>query len=120
MTKERKAAIAQWERIKEDLLRGGEFAKTRPYSWWYNCWFCQYIRFSRIDGTNSGCSKCPLWKYTASKCSSLDETDCGCARWFSLYEKARSFLNPLTVRLEACDLIIRALKGERIWEEIKE
>ena len=119
MTKERKAAIAQWERIKEYLAETGEFKKFDSwYRWQCNCWFCHYVRIHDAPDGDNGCRKCPLWKYAVSHNYNITKYDCGCTskHYGTLYGIARDGREALSERLAACDLITRALKGERIWE----
>jgi len=122
MTKERKAAIEQWETIREGIQFDGSFKKPlTPYLWSNNCWFCNYVRDLGTRMPDNGCRKCPLWKWAKTH-SFITETDCGCSHnWYynTLYnivcdEKYSSY-----VRIKACDLIIAALKGEHIWERTR-
>lgn len=121
MTKERKAAIEQWETVKNDLATFGIFKKpVAEYNWQCNCWFCHYVRDHSAPGYDNGCTKCPLWKWAKAYFpGGISETDCGCshAYWYTtLYHKVADESERLEERLKACDLIIAALKGEHIWE----
>lgn len=119
MTKERKAAIEQWETIKKQLKETGVFKKPDSgYIWQCNCWFCHYVRDHETPGDDNGCTRCPLWKYTAAHCASVTKYDCGCSTKIkgSLYQIVTDESRNLEERLKACDLIIAALKGEHIWE----
>lgn len=121
MTKERKAAIKQWESIKEHLTKTGEFNKLLDsrYAWRCDCWFCQYVRDNSAPFPDNGCIKCPLLKWSKVNSAHIDDDDCGCFTMFedSLYQKVRDENIRLEVRVKACDLIIAALKGEHIWED---
>ena len=118
MTKERKAAIEQWETIKKQLKETGVFKKpATDYRWLCNCWFCQYVRDHSTPCYDNGCTKCPLWKWAKAHYNSIENEDCGCSSYYpSLYHTAADESERLTERLKACDLIIAALKGEHIWE----
>lgn len=123
MTKERKAAIEQWEKIKDRILQDGIFDKPDSgYDWWYNCWFCNYIRLPYLrvceHPHDNGCCKCPLWKWAdAHNGESFTKNDCGCSGYYNtLYYTVTDNSEKREKRIEACDLIIAALKGEHIWE----
>ena len=123
MTKERRLAIQMWEYIRSEIEKCDnqqmnynmhyfdEAADLDKCKNWFiasqikehdfamsNCWFCKYVK---------RCSKCPI----------TDDTDIsgnyrfGCMRKTSLYYTARYTPNK-EKRLEACDKIIAALKGE--------
>ena len=104
MTRERKLAIQMWEEIKEQIpewpvdkiavfLRGSKikFQCENGVEWSIGCWFCQYTR--------EDCSRCPL-----KSCDYKDPT----TAWARIVDECSS----LETRLEACDEIIAALKGE--------
>ena len=117
MTKERKAAIKQWEVIREHLKQTREFKKPTEYGWWFNCWFCEYTRNHKARGHDNGCTKCPLWKWASAHNLWITEYDCGCSAYYNtLYATVRDESALLAERIKACDLIIAALKGEKIWE----
>ena len=99
MTKERKLGIQMWENIRRYIKRGKmrgcnsvrdskqNFCKRKELNWSYDCWFCNYIK---------RCSRCPL-------------KGCGDG---SLFEMVIDPNGDITQRVEACDKIIAALKGE--------
>ena len=119
MTKERKAAIEQWETIRARIKSGEIFKKPDSgYAWQCNCWFCHYVRDHEAPGNDNGCTKCPLWKYTAAHCANVNLYTCGCSHYYhrTLYNKVTDESKRRKERLKACDLIIAALKGEHIWE----
>ena len=127
MTKERKAAIEQWQRVLEQLLRIRDnpnisryiFKKDMGYKWVANCWFCTYIR--KKEGGSQGCERCPLFKYSVANkpdyCVSYTSYSdyCGCTGSWSLYVRVRDIDNDINNRIAACQLIISALKGIHIW-----
>ena len=119
MTKERKAAIKQWEKIREGIQFDGSFKKPlTPYRWSNNCWFCNYVRDRDARIPDKGCRKCPLWKWNDAQYSFVAEEDCGCSGYYNtLYMIAQGGGLSRSTRIKACDLIISALKGEHIWEE---
>ena len=97
MTKERRLAILMWQEIKDNLVVDSSFrvvlfkitfCETHSLHWRCSCWLCQYIR---------RCEKCPL-----NDCDALDST----------YMQVGNVHLPVEVRVEACDKIINALKGE--------
>lgn len=99
MTKERKLAIQMWQNIRRYIKRGGlrrcnsvrdckyDFCEEKKLHWENDCWFCNYI---------GHCEHCPL-----KSCSSG-----------STYATAAWGIEDIVQRLEACDEIIAALKGE--------
>lgn len=121
MTKERKTAIKQWEKIRDRLYKDGIFEEPYTgYEWLNNRWFCQYVRNHHAVFPNNGCSKCPLLKWVLAHQACVDEEDCGCACWpyyDTLYYKVCDENRTLRERIKACDLIIEALKGKHIWEK---
>lgn len=125
MTKERKAAIEQWQKAKIWIIEIPSKAFIKPdtaYAWEHNCWFCQYVR-DNCDTPNAlynyqGCSHCPLNKWALAKGVIKSQDDFGCTHYAeTLFHKVCDPKYLLEDRLEACDLIIRALKGEHIWED---
>ena len=122
MTKERKAAIEQWEIIRKQLVSTGPFCKPESgYAWMFNCWFCQYVGSPNGHNMDNGCRKCPLWKWAdVFNGEFFTKCDCGCSGgYITLYSIVTGEHLDIAERLKACDLIIRALKGEHIWEERK-
>jgi len=126
MTKERKIAIKIWEEIKAFIqsspqdVPSNSFLSikrsiTRRYGkyWSCDCWFCHYVRKLIRDDNghpiDEGCDKCPLHKLAHAA-----PGDCGCSPDLMQSPYAR-FINDYTdngVKAEACDMIIKALKGE--------
>ena len=123
MTKERRLAIQMWEYIRSeikkrdnpqmngdlhyfneaadlDILKNRFIAdQIKKHDFVMSaCWFCRYI---------NDCSKCPI----TTKHKSLEKHALGCMHGSSLYYIARYTPNK-EKRLEACDKIIAALKGE--------
>ena len=93
MTKERRLAIEMWEHIKKELSNDPdvnivklkrEFCAQHELNWENCCWFCTYI---------PNCASCPLN---------------GCIDYARVLDERKS----LKVRLDACDVIINALKGK--------
>jgi hypothetical protein len=125
MTKERKAAIEQWQRVLEQLLRIRDnpniylsryiYKKDMGYGWLANCWFCTYIR--KKEEGSQGCERCPLSKYDVAKglLYSYYCGGCGCTGSWSLYGRVIDIDNDINDRIAACQLIISALKGKHIW-----
>ena len=128
MTKERKIAIKIWEELKAFILSspqnvtGNSFVVKKHYliskygmHWDCHCWFCQYVRYKRVtrddDGyiVDEGCDKCPLHKLAHAA-----PGDCGChsSLMQSPYARLINDYAENTVKAEACDIIIKALKGE--------
>lgn len=120
MTKERRLAIQMWEEILQKQPRyivvyKDGFCGEHALNWQHSCWFCQYVRKdyrdlpSREDilYEHNGCQKCPIYKY--NKCIG---DECGCNR--GLFKQAAYFADN-TRRQEAIKLIIRLLKGEKLW-----
>ena len=98
MTKERKLAIQMWLGIRDGIAANKQFsisAAKQMYCFMHNlewscsCWFCEYV--------NCSYRKCPL--------GSCGEAD-------SLYLKVLDGRLSTEERLDACDKIIAALKGE--------
>ena len=101
MTKERKLAIQMWQNIRRYIKRGGlrrstgvrdykyNFCEKKKLHWEYDCWFCNYIE---------RCEHCPL-----KSCSSSSGSAYAIAAWK---------IEDIEQRVEACDKIIAALKGE--------
>jgi hypothetical protein len=121
MTKERRAAIEQWEKIRARIALDGVFEKpSTEYYWSNNCWLCNYVRDNAAPYPDNGCSKCPLWKWSSAHYAGVKKTDCGCGsnstHSDTLYHKVCDERRTSTERIKACDLIIAALKGEKIWE----
>lgn len=144
MTKERKLAIKIWEDIKQRIL-AGEFDRVFSFymrkaeivhteyhiDWMDSCWFCQYVRrdYNRFGDYwehtgkgkglgEEGCNLCPLAKAHPKYNPSDAEQDCGCmlvgSPWHTLCKRHASRKK----KAKACDLIIKALKGERISIDI--
>ena len=103
MTKERKLAIQMWQEIKNKITDNPsissigikfykeEFCAKHNLFWNCECWFCQYM---------PACILCPL-----RSCKAHSIYHIACTSW--IYKE---------VRLEACDMIIAALKGEYKYE----
>ena len=123
MTKERKLAIQIWTEIKEHILHsehpvsgdGVLYRKTALNTrynvyWNYGCWFCHYIRTPDVpyDGY-SGCERCPLFKYAKQQRGA-----CGCdvGNRRAPYALLMSNATDNKTKVEACDIIIAALKGK--------
>jgi hypothetical protein len=119
MTKERKWAIEQWKTIRHSIEEVSTIDIVKPispYMWKYNCWFCHYLRDYGAD--TQGCEKCPLHKWAVNKGIIKGSLEYGCTLYArTLYAIVIDTKNSLEDRLEACDLIIKALEGEHIWEE---
>ena len=123
MTKERKAAIKQWEHILEQLLRMRDnpnismyiYKKDMGYSWLASRWFCTYMR--KTEKGSQGCERCPLFKYSVAKDPFVryKRDYCGCTGYCSLYIRVKNVDNDIYDRIAACQLIISALKGKHIW-----
>lgn len=108
MTRERKLAIQMWQEIKDIIIHypymtagniqhyKAEFCVKHNLVWTCDCWFCQYI---------PNCRYCPLWS-CAGLGSGAD----------SLYNVASDIYADKEKRLDACDKIIAALKGEYRYE----
>jgi hypothetical protein len=110
MTRERRLAIQMWEEIKEFIQESPElpvsdfkdtFCFEHGLSWGCSCWFCQYIKY---------CCDCPIQGCILSG---------GIPEGSNLYTLAVRG-ETLEERIEACDKIILALKGEYRWEEVSE
>ena len=98
MTKERRLAIEMWEGIRKYIMTATRATSTDIYfyketfcedhdlNWMWNCWFCHYIM---------KCSKCPLK---------------GCARGY--HSCVMDEFKDKKVRVEACNVIIKALGGK--------
>lgn len=150
MTKERKLAIKMWEDIKQRILTdtlpsqvfftsktiiAKEYDVSLDIScnirWANICWFCQYVRrdykhFGDYwEGTGKGlgeegCNFCPLAKAHPLYNPSDAHHDCGCTLFDSPYKIVISSFRPKEERAAACDIIIKALKGEKIEIEVQE
>lgn len=150
MTKERKIAIKMWEEIKQriltDTLPSQMFYTSKTLiaeeydvssdtscsiKWDNICWFCQYVRrdykhFGDYwEGTGKGlgeegCNFCPLAKAHPWYDPSDAHHDCGCNLFGSPYRIASNLYRPKEERAAACDVIIKALKGEKIEIEVQE
>lgn len=150
MTKERKIAIKIWEEIKQriltdtlpsQMLHVSKVLIAREYDvssdtscsirWDNVCWFCQYVRrdYKRFgdyqEGTGKGlgeegCNFCPLAKAHPLYDPSDASHDCGCFLHGSPYKIVSSIYRPKEERAAACDIIIKALKGEKIEIEAQE
>lgn len=126
MTKERKIAIKIWEEIKAFILSSPQaitsssfihmkHSTTRKYGmhWNCSCWFCHYIRKIVRDDegfmVDEGCNKCPLHKLAHAA-----PGDCGCDIDLvqAPYARLLSDYTDNGIKAEACDIIIKALKGE--------
>lgn len=122
MTKERSLAIQMWEEILEHqpctvFIYKDRFCSEHRLSWTYGCWFCEYVRqdfrlnlLSRLDIPEdfNGCQKCPIYKY--NKC---EGDACGCEG--GIFEQACK-ASDVFRRKEATKIIIRLLKGEKLWD----
>ncbi len=126
MTKERKIAIKIWKETKAFIESSPQHVTsdrfctmksfiTRKYGmyWISNCWFCHYVRKLVRDDNGSvvdeGCDKCPLHKLAQAA-----PGKCGCSPDLIQSPYAR-LINDYTdndVKAKACDIIIKALKGE--------
>ena len=105
MTKERKLAIQMWQKIKDKITDNSNFTiidiciykevfcRKHNLFWKCNCWFCEYM---------PTCEQCPLRDCTVSSSA--------------VYEVACDTLADKEKRLDACDKIIAALKGEYKYE----
>lgn len=129
MTKERKAAIKQWQNVLEQLLRIRDnptyksmyiYKKNMGYDWVSNCWFCTYMR--KPGGDSQGCERCPLFKYSVANKPDIclhyrnyKRDYCGCTGDLSLYTRVKNVDNDIYNRIAACKLIIQALQGQQIW-----
>ena len=150
MTKERKIAIEIWEDIKQRILTDTlpnnvffiakrDIAREHGVSsntscgieWDGDCWFCQYVRrgYNRFGdfwgGTGKGlgeegCNFCPLAKAHPLYNPSDAQHDCGCFLHGSPYRIVSNRYHTKAERAAACDLIIKALKGEPITIEAEE
>lgn len=139
MTKERKLAIKMWEDIKQRILDGRitddviitfykhQIAIGYGAHWKYDCWFCQYVRrdFARFgdfwEGTgkakglgDSGCNFCPLAKAHPDYNPSDIFRDCGCSLPRAPWDVISCKNYDKNEKAAACDIIIKALKGEPI------
>ena len=97
---------------------------------WDNaCWFCQYVRrdyrhFGDYwEGTGKGlgeegCNYCPLAKAHPRYDPSDAQHDCGCDLFASPFYVVCSKYRSKEERAAACDIIIKALKGEKIEIEV--
>lgn len=132
MTKESRLAIEQWTQIVASLemkqpiaiaIIKAHFCRSNQLAWEYSCWFCQYVRQDYRDSLKSredidisynGCHKCPLYKYIKVRSNlSYSEDSCGCdAGLSSLYRQVVEMQDVYAARL-----ILRALKGEKIWNQ---
>ena len=124
MTKERKVAIEQWQTIRRWIEETPDcIVMIKPlvsYEWKHNCWFCQYVRDYNDDALciYEGCKQCPLNKWALNKGIIKSHNDFGCLHdKRTLYSMVCNPRYSLEERLEACDLIIKAPKGEHIWEK---
>lgn len=121
MTKERRLAIQMWEEIAEQQpssiseYKEG-FCKEHSLDWENECWFCQYVRQDRryklpsrsnMSSRINGRQKCPIYRYNGCM-----EDACGCA--FGIYEQAIQAIE-VAERREAAEIIVRLLKGEKLW-----
>ena len=101
MTKERKLAIQLWEEIRNKIIAKGKkfngnsvinyksnFCKKHDINWESDCWFCNYIK---------DCNKCP---------------NCKCLKPNGSYIIAINENLGTSSRINACNIIIGALKGE--------
>ena len=114
-------------------------AKEYGVSWdnscgikWDNaCWFCQYGRrdYKNVgdywEGVGKGkglgeegCNLCPLAKAHPQYDPSDAQHDCGCELFGSPFYIVCSRYRSKEERAAACDLIIKALKGEPITIEV--
>ena len=120
---------------KADIARKYGVSSYAPdcIRWDNDCWFCQYVRrdYKRFgdfwEGTGKakglgeeGCNLCPLAKAHPLYDPSDAEHDCGCMLPNSPYRIARNIFHTNEERAAACDLIIKALKGEPITIEAEE
>jgi hypothetical protein len=109
MTKERQLAIQMWEEIKRFIMSSPEgsvktfkqtFCRDHELFWNCSCWFCQYIK---------DCNKCPIMGCYIFNRSNLNGSN--------LYSRVLCAVS-IEERLDACDKIIRALKGEYRWKSL--
>ena len=139
MTKERKIAIKIWEELKQMILDDtlpselffvvkGKLASNKyNMSWTDSCWFCQYVRreydrfgdFWEKTGKakglgEEGCNLCPLAKAHPAYNPSDAGKDCGCILAGAPWRIVSNNCRPKEERAAACDIIIKALKGEHI------
>jgi len=121
MTKERRLAIQMWEEISAHmknakridllspdyickLIRG--FVREHQLDWLCDSWFCQYARYR--DGIHGiGCQRCPI---SDRRRDTMDGYTSGCSH--NVYYKVL-YGKTLKIRREACDEIVRVLKGEK-------
>ena len=109
------------------------FDTSCSISWDNVCWFCQYVRrdYKRFgdywEGTGKGkglgeegCNFCPLAKAHPLYDPSDAQHDCGCLLPNSPYAIVCNFFSSKKERASACDIIIKALKGEKIEIEVQE
>lgn len=108
-------------------------AKEHGVSWdnscsikWDNaCWFCQYVRrdykhfgdYWEDTGKGlgeEGCNHCPLAKAHPQYDPSDAQHDCGCDLFGAPFYIVCSRYRSKEERAAACDIIIKALKGEKI------
>lgn len=144
MTKERKIAIKIWEELKQRILTdtldekyGFIVSKQKvvldEYGmyWVQNCWFCHYVRrnynrfgdFWESTGKGKGlgeegCNFCPLAKAHPLYNPSNAKSDCGCDLPGAPWKIVNNSYKTKEERAAACDIIIKALKGEKIEIEI--
>ena len=101
--------------------------------WASNCWFCQYVRrdYNRFgdfwEGTGKGkglgeegCNFCPLAKAHPQYDPSDAQRDCACILPGAPFNIICHIHSPKEERAAACDIIIKALKGEKIKIEVQE
>ena len=112
MTKERRIAIQMWKRIKtllprwyasdrntvgdKVLMYKHKFCSRKKVTWIYDCWLCHYVGHI---GVSVQCRRCPL-----KSCNST--YDGGDSPWQIVMQSRYS----LEKKLDACDIIIKALK----------
>lgn len=93
--KERKLAIKMWKHIKRVLANDPEvnivrlkreFCTEHELSWDNCCWFCEYM---------PNCVVCPLH---------------GCTDYGNVLDERK----PLEIRLNACDVILDALRSSHV------
>lgn len=124
MTKERRIAVKIWEELKAFILSspqhvtGDSFCTMKSsiihkygMHWHCTCWFCHYIRKPARDENswviNEGCDKCPLHKLVRAA-----PGKCGCDKARAPYARLMDDCTDNAMKAEACDTIIKALKGE--------
>lgn len=125
MTRERRLAIQMWEEISQQQSDSiatykADFCREHGLDWKNSCWFCQYVRQdyrkelpSRryIPCGYNRCQECPIYKY--GHCTG---DECGCEPDYktSVFRQAIQACK-VAYRQEAAEIIVRLLKGEKLW-----